>query len=93
MINRGGLKVFPEEVEAVLDQHPDVSTSRVYGAEHHLLGEIVMAEVVGPTPIDTDALRRFCRQRLTAYKVPQHIEQVDAIAHTGSGKVKRHGAA
>lgn len=91
MVNVAGLKVFPEEVEAVLDAHDDVVASRVYGEAHPLMGEVVHADVV-LTPqasVGVSGLRRWCRSRLSAHKVPQVIRLVDAVAMTDSGKVRR----
>jgi acyl-CoA synthetase (AMP-forming)/AMP-acid ligase II len=95
MINRGGLKVFPEEVEAALGQHPGVVRARALDVPHPLLGEVVKAEVVleNGVTLEANELRRFCRERLSAHKVPQWIDLVDAIEETGSGKIVRHGAA
>lgn len=90
MINVSGNKVFPEEVEAVLNNHPDVRLCRVYGGKHPLLGEVVEAEVVSTSPNpDTEELIRFCRDQLSTYKVPQRIAFVDALNMTATGKVKR----
>ncbi|MCB9680083.1 MAG: AMP-binding protein [Alphaproteobacteria bacterium] len=92
MINAAGLKVFPEEVEAVLDAAPGVVASRVSGAPHPVMGEVVVAEVVlAPgVALDATALRAFVRERLSMYKVPHRITAVDAIARTATGKVARH---
>ncbi len=92
MINVSGNKVFPEEVEAVIDSHPAVEASRVFGNRHLLMGEIVEAEVVlkNNTEVEVESLLSFCRSRLTSFKVPQKVKFVKSIAETGSGKVKRH---
>lgn len=91
MINVAGLKVFPEEVEAVLDAHADIAASRVFGSAHPLMGEVVCAEIVSRpgASLDARAVRRWVRDRLSAHKVPQEVVFVDAIARTGSGKVAR----
>jgi acyl-CoA synthetase (AMP-forming)/AMP-acid ligase II len=91
MINVSGNKAFPEEIEAVLNAHPDVVACRVFGQTHPLLGEVVCAEVVmTPQGIwDVEVLLQFCRQRLSTYKVPQRLERVTQIKHTSSGKIKR----
>lgn len=91
MINVSGNKVFPEEVEAVLDQHSAIDSSRVFGDKHPLLGEIVCAEVIKEQNcmLDVEEVLRFCRSRLSTYKVPQRLIQVEHIAHTQSGKLKR----
>ncbi|MBK8341784.1 MAG: AMP-binding protein [Flavobacteriales bacterium] len=91
MINIAGNKVFPEDVEAVINAHPEVQASRVFGGTHALFGEIVEAEVV-LTPgavLDAEDIVSFCRERLSAYKLPQRIHFVEALAMTATGKVKR----
>lgn len=91
MINVSGNKVFPEDVEAVLNQHISIAVSRVYGQMHPLLGEIVCAEVVlvQNAVLDVEAILRFCRGQLSVYKIPQRVQQVAQIAQTHSGKIKR----
>ena len=92
MINVSGNKVFPEEVEAVLNSHPLVNLSRIYGNKHPLLGEIVEAEVILKldSEISVEELLSYCRQKLSTYKVPQIVKFVKEIEMTGSGKVIRH---
>lgn len=92
MINVSGNKVFPEEVEAVLQQHPAVQLSRVSGFQHRFLGESVQAEVVlkNGEQVGVEELIGFCRQRLSTYKVPQKVLFVETLPLTGSGKVIRH---
>ncbi len=92
MINVSGNKVFPEEVEAVIDSHPSVKTCRVFGSSHPLLGEMAEAEVVlkDGMSLEAEDLLRYCRSKLTSFKAPQKIRFVTSIAETGSGKVKRH---
>ncbi len=91
VINVAGNKVFPEEVEGVLNAHPDVAVARVYGKDHPVMGEIVCAEVVaaGDTVLEMASLQDFCRRRLSPYKVPQHIRQVAEVSRTHSGKLRR----
>lgn len=90
MINVSGNKVFPEEVEAVLNQHPQVKASRVFGGKHPLLGEVVQAEIVpdGAAP-EVEELIGFCRERLSTYKVPQRICWVEKLEYTATGKLRR----
>ena len=94
MINVSGNKAFPEEIEAVLGAHPDIVACRVFGQAHPLLGEIVCAEVVlrQQAEWDVEALLQFCRQRLSTYKIPQHLQRVTQISSTESGKIKRIAA-
>ncbi|MBL0340153.1 MAG: acyl--CoA ligase [Bacteroidetes bacterium] len=92
MINVSGNKVFPEEVETILNQHPLIAESKVSGYVHSLLGESVRAEIVlhpHSTKPDTESLRTFCRMYLSAYKTPQQFIYVESLPKTDSGKLKR----
>ena len=92
VINFVGMKVFAQEVESVLNQHPQVKESLVYGAAHSQYGQLPMAKIVlrnGNDVMDVYALRRFCYQRLAQYKVPKDFSFVDSIPKTASGKIKR----
>jgi long-chain acyl-CoA synthetase len=92
VIHVAGHKVFPEEVAAVLDSHPAVLRSRVFGRQHPQWGEAVHAEAQlrNNGPVTSDELLTFCRKRLSSQKVPVAVEFVPEIAMTSSGKVK-HG--
>jgi acyl-CoA synthetase (AMP-forming)/AMP-acid ligase II len=93
VIHVAGHKVFPEDIAAVLDQHPAVCRSRVTTRSHPQLGELVHAEVqlrADRAAIATEDLLAFCRDRLSSYKVPASIALVPAVDQTPSGKV-RHG--
>ena len=91
VINLAGRKVFPEEIEAVLNRHAAVSESRVYGRLHPHLGETVEAEIVLSSPeAKLDALPAFCREHLAAYKIPTRFTSVAALPRTpGTGKILR----
>ncbi len=90
VINFAGMKVFADEVESVLNQHPRVAESLVYAVPHPQYGQLPMAKVVlKDGSADTAELRRFCYQRLSSYKVPKDFEFVDALPKTASGKIKR----
>jgi acyl-CoA synthetase (AMP-forming)/AMP-acid ligase II len=81
MINTGGEKVFPEEVEGVLKAHPDVFDVLVVGVPDERWGERVTAVVqarVGKTPT-VEELDAHCRTQLAAYKAPKQVFLVDAI--------------
>ncbi len=91
VINLAGRKVFPEEIEAVLNRHPSVRESRVYGKPHLHLGEVVEAELVLSSP-DTslDPIRQYCREQLAAYKIPMRFIVVAALQRTPvTGKIRR----
>jgi acyl-CoA synthetase (AMP-forming)/AMP-acid ligase II len=86
-----GMKVFPEEVEAVLDRQPGVRESRVIGRAHPRLGEIPCAEVVAEAgaTLDPRALGAACAEVLSSFKVPVEVRIVDAIPRTAAGKIRR----
>jgi len=92
VINISGLKVFPEEVEAVLEMIPEIKLARISSSPHPLLGQIIEAEVVveeGKT-IDVEDVLTYCKKRLSAFKAPQRLKIVDSLPMTGSGKLQRH---
>ena len=92
MINVSGNKVFPEEVESVLETIPEIKLARISGTSHVLMGQIVQAELVlheGKT-IDIEEVLTYCRKRLSAYKVPQRVKIIESLPMTGSGKILRH---
>ncbi|ONH61543.1 AMP-dependent synthetase [Frankia sp. CcI49] len=90
MINRGGLKVFPGEVEEVLRLVPEVADCAVVGVPDDRLGEVPWAFVV-PRPgatVHSAALRKAARDRLLPYKVPVRFVSVDELPRTEVGKVR-----
>jgi long-chain acyl-CoA synthetase len=90
----GGLKFFPEEVEACIDRFPGVKESRVFGEPHPRLGQVPRAEVVLTSPAcDVQALRAHCARSLSPYKVPLDFTVVTAVARTPGGKILRRPAA
>lgn len=93
VIHAHGEKVFPEEVEGVLNSFPGIRFSRVYGLQRSNLDEMVVAEVV-PTAansLDLDALRGYLTERLSPHKVPTRFLVVPTIPLTQTGKVLRSG--
>jgi acyl-coenzyme A synthetase/AMP-(fatty) acid ligase len=97
-VNVGGMKVHPEEVEAVLNRHPDVSISLVKTHKSPITGALVVADVVlrrprNPNGVDVSALQsdilQFCRRELARHKVPVAINFVPALAVAESGKLVR----
>lgn len=86
-----GMKVFPEEIEAVLLTHPGVAEARAFGRVHPRLGELPYAEIVvtaGAT-FDREALAAHCARHLSPYKVPVEVAAVATLPKTASGKVLR----
>lgn len=93
VINVGGLKCFPEEVEAVLLTHPGVKAARVSARAHPALGAMPSAEIIPQNagmPPPAGELRKLCQERLSAYKVPLFYTFVSELPLTASGKLRRH---
>lgn len=87
-INTGGEKVYPEEVERVLKDHPAVFDAVVVGAPDRRWGERVVA-VVATRPdrrVSLDELQSHCRERLAGYKVPRALVEVDTVERSPTGK-------
>ena len=101
VINVGGLKVHPEEVEAVLNRHPQVRLSLVKTKKNPITGALVVADVLLKDPSTPEgeqarelqqAIKQFCRESLAPHKVPAAISFVPALAISETGKlVRRHG--
>ena len=99
VINVGGQKVHPEEVEAVINRHPAVQMARVRGRHSPVTGALVVADIVLRPNIDVDAALRdrardeilaACRQALSPHKVPTMLHRVTSLDITGSsGKLSR----
>ena len=91
MILRGGMNVYPREVEEVLYQHPDVVEAAVVSVPDDLLGEEVGAAVAlrpGATATLED-VKQFVKDNIAAYKYPRHIWQVEELPKTATGKILR----
>ncbi|MBK8040163.1 MAG: acyl--CoA ligase [Verrucomicrobiaceae bacterium] len=93
VINVGGMKCFPEEVEAILTSHPAVKAARVLARPHPALGFVPVAEVIAETGTESTLaaeLKKLCQQHLSAYKVPLLFTFVAELPLTASGKVRRY---
>ena len=91
LIIRGGVNIYPTEVEAALRTHPSVYEICVFGKADQLLGERVAAAVVARPGVrpDVESIRDFGRERLASYKIPESIVFVDDLPRNSSGKVVR----
>jgi long-chain acyl-CoA synthetase len=89
LINRGGFKVNPYEVEAAIREHPDVADVAVYGVPGPHGDDVVCCAIVAETPCTAEAIVRHCRERIADYKVPTRIDFRDALPKSTAGKVLR----
>ncbi|HLV27770.1 MAG TPA: AMP-binding protein [Burkholderiaceae bacterium] len=91
MIKTGGENVAALEVENCLASHTDVREAAAFGIPHEYWGEELVAAIVpaSGTQPDIEALREFCRQRLSGFKVPKRIFIVDSLPQSSSGKVQK----
>jgi acyl-CoA synthetase (AMP-forming)/AMP-acid ligase II len=93
LINRGGEKISPREIDEVLLTHPAVAEAVCFGVPHPTWGEEVAAAVVlkadaGPPPSAAD-LMAHCKSSLSAFKCPKQIHVTDTIPRTATGKIQR----
>ena len=87
----GGFNVYPQEVEKVLSEHPDVQTAIVVGAPHPVNGEIPKAYIQRRegAELTERELIKFAKERLAHFKVPRSVEFVDEFPLSGTGKILR----
>ena len=89
LINRGGEKIAPREIDEVLETHPAVREAVAFGVPHPTWGEEVAAAVVLSAPVTEKELLAHCRERLAEFKVPRHLHILESIPRTPTGKVQR----
>jgi acyl-CoA synthetase (AMP-forming)/AMP-acid ligase II len=89
LINRGGEKISPREIDEVLLTHPAVAEAVCFGVPHRTWGEEVAAAVVLRDTASEADLLAYCRERLADYKRPKQIHITDAIPRTATGKIQR----
>jgi len=101
LINVGGLKVYPEEVEAAINRHPAVRMSMVQSRRSPITGSLVAADVVLKAPPDSSGaggervdfkreILQLCRESLAPHKIPATIRFVPALELAAAGKLARH---
>ena len=90
--SRGGENVYPAQVEAAYHGHPAIREIAVVGIPDERFGEVGRAYVVlAPgAALDAEALRRFGRERLAAFKVPREFVAVETLPRTVTGKVQKY---
>jgi long-chain acyl-CoA synthetase len=98
IINYGGVKIQPADVEAVLCAHPDVKEAALVGIADPMAGELAIAFVVLRRAVSDDELRKFCATRIDVPRVPVGFIAIDKIPRNAEGKILReplreHGSA
>jgi acyl-CoA synthetase (AMP-forming)/AMP-acid ligase II len=91
IIKVGAHRVYPRDIEAVIEELPGVKEVAVVGADDELLGEVVKACIVKSpgTTLPETAVKAHCRARLATYKIPKIVEFLAVLPKTSSGKVRR----
>jgi acyl-CoA synthetase (AMP-forming)/AMP-acid ligase II len=89
LINRGGEKIAPREIDEALESHPAVKEAVCFGVPHPTWGEEVAAAVVLTEPVPEKELIAHCRGLLAEFKVPRRVHIVESIPRTPTGKVQR----
>ncbi len=89
MIISGGMNVYPAEIEAALEQHPEIYDVAVFGIPSEQWGEAVHATVVRApgSSLTGEEVTAFAREHLASYKVPRSVDFADELPRTGSGKL------
>ena len=93
LINRGGEKIAPREIDELLLKHPAVAEAVAFGVPHKTWGEEVAAAVVLREPQDEAAILSFCKEHLADFKCPKKVFIVKAIPRTATGKIQRGAVA
>jgi acyl-CoA synthetase (AMP-forming)/AMP-acid ligase II len=93
LINRGGEKIGPREIDEVLLSHPSVAEAVAFGMPHPAWGEEVAAAVVMRDDANEAAILAFCKERLADFKCPKKLYIVKTIPRTATGKIQRGAVA
>jgi acyl-CoA synthetase (AMP-forming)/AMP-acid ligase II len=89
MIISGGMNIYPAEIEAALEQHPEIYDVAVFGIPSEEWGEVVHATVVRSpgSSLTGEQITAFAREHLAGYKAPRSVDFTDELPRTGSGKL------
>lgn len=93
MIIRGGVNIYPADIEAVVRAHPSVLEVAVVGVPSAEFGEDIAVAVVTRGPLDAAALRAHCAAGLARYKVPRHFVAFAELPKAGVGKIDKKAVA
>jgi acyl-coenzyme A synthetase/AMP-(fatty) acid ligase len=89
MMNAGGYRVSPVEVEAVLNHHPGITQAAVTDIEVKRDARVIMAFYTAPAPVATEELDHYVARNLAAYKRPRAFFHVEALPTGANGKLRR----
>jgi acyl-CoA synthetase (AMP-forming)/AMP-acid ligase II len=89
MINRGGEKISPSEIDAILLSHTTISEAVTFAVPHPIWGEEVAAAVVVSSSVTEAEIITYCAQNIAEFKCPKKVFIVDSIPRTATGKVQR----
>lgn len=91
MIIRGGMNIYPREIEDVLFEHPSVAQAAVVGVPHEKWGELVLAviQAADGQTLDFQALHQHCKDRLASFKVPALWCETDSFPLNATGKIQK----
>src|SRR5262249_41492563 len=89
VINFGGVKISPQNVEAVLLEHPDIEDAAVLGTPHPMAGEVPVALVVVRRPVSPGTLKTFFESRIDEGRLPARFVEVPEIFRSPEGKILR----
>jgi len=92
MVISGGENIYPAEVERVISSHPKVKEVAIIGQPSGKWGESPVAVVVtkNGAGLNTEEIIAFCRGKIAGYKIPRHVEFVDELPRTPTGKIQKH---
>ena len=93
LINRGGEKISPLEVDAALIQHPLISEAVSFGIADEKYGEIVQAAVVLSGEVSESDIQAYCSKHIADFKIPSKIFVVEELPRTATGKIQRRNVA
>ena len=93
LINRGGEKISPLEVDATLIKHPNIVEAVCFGASDITYGEVVHAAIVTSESISASEIQSFCSDHIADFKIPSKIYIVDQLPRTATGKIQRRNIA
>ena len=93
LINRGGEKISPLEVDAILINHPSVNEAVCFASPDEKYGEVVHAALVVNSEVSDKEIQEFCSKSLAKFKVPEKIYFAEKLPRTATGKIQRRNVA